>query len=455
MSIIISNANIITGDGKTVLENSSIFINGEIIETISHLSAPFYNFASQIIDAAGDFIIPGLINHHAHGNVSCPQPCWIAQPALDKSRIMQNQSLHMVQGETTVLNLDGFATMDEVEVARALTPMSIQTSTLHLPLHFKDAQLVNFGGLKEKHLHVTAEEMIKQGAIVVGEVGAAGIGHAGDTPDITYYDAYYIPFAVMQATGVMITSAESALLKRAIFAKPPDEKAAKYLLAKIGIPPASISPAMERLRELVNHNKEHAELAIALIYEAAKVAGKLGVPMDMHTAPHTKSQVRDVAKELKGLLIAAHSNFLFKPCDAIDTARTVKKEGSWVGILTGDFYRARRLLQNHATTLALLEEGLVDIIATDYVGGYWDSILRVMEYAVNQNVLSLPQAIAMATGNVVKAIPNIAPNRGEIAAGKIADLVIVSKNSISDVRTVIIGGKVVVDEGRIVPSPKY
>ena len=64
--------------------------------------------------------------------------------------------------------------------------------------------------------------------------------------------------------------------------------------------------------------------------------------------------------------------------------------------------------------------------------------------------IDLPQAIAMATKNVMEAIPNIAPNRGQISEGKIADLVVTGPESISDVRTVIIGGKVVVADGRLV-----
>ena len=100
--------------------------------------------------------------------------------------------------------------------------------------------------------------------------------------------------------------------------------------------------------------------------------------------------------------------------------------------------------------MAMLEEGVLDMISTDYMGGYWDPILRILEYFVEQIIVDLPQAIALATGNVVKAIPNIAPGRGEVSEGKIADLVVLKKGSISQVKTVLTGGKVVVDDGRIV-----
>jgi alpha-D-ribose 1-methylphosphonate 5-triphosphate diphosphatase PhnM len=77
-------------------------------------------------------------------------------------------------------------------------------------------------------------------------------------------------------------------------------------------------------------------------------------------------------------------------------------------------------------------------------------MLRVLEYYIDQRVIDLPQAIAMVTKNPTNAIPNIAPNRGEISKGKIADLVVLDRGSISQVNTVLIKGKVVVDEGRII-----
>jgi imidazolonepropionase-like amidohydrolase len=75
-----------------------------------------------------------------------------------------------------------------------------------------------------------------------------------------------------------------------------------------------------------------------------------------------------------------------------------------------------------------------------------------LEYAVLNKVVDLPQAIALSTRNVAKAIPEAAPNRGELAEGKIADIAIVNKNCLYDVRTVIIRGKIVVDDGKVVES---
>lgn len=451
MHTIIVNGNIITGDGKTILEDHSLVIDGELIDGISHVSCPVYTSAGWVVDAGGGFVIPGIINDHTHCITMGPYCCVYAMPSLPKSRVAQNLNRHLLQGTTTVVSVDGFTTMEELVEARQLTPALVQLMSLHLPLHVENAALLDLGGLREEHKRTTVEDMSGQGAVGIGEVGALGIRKASaaeSAPDISYYESLYIPLLVRQKSGVEISTEESRALRTALFPHPPNEKALSDLVAKLGI-----SAAMESLKEVAERRAQHGKLALEAHREAAVVAGKLGVPISFHSGPQTKSETLEFARDLGNLFIATHINYLYKPQEAIEVARAVKKAGGWTDILSGDFFGVRRFSPNHATTLALLAEGLVDMICTDYMGGYWDPIPRIIEYAVDQKVVELPQAIAMVTGNVLKAIPNVAPNRGQISEGKIADLVILSRENISRVRTVIIGGEVVVDEGRIVWSP--
>ena len=62
--------------------------------------------------------------------------------------------------------------------------------------------------------------------------------------------------------------------------------------------------------------------------------------------------------------------------------------------------------------------------------------------------MRLPAAIAMATANVADAIPGLAPRRGRVVAGTIADLVVTDPARLHSVDTVMIGGEVVVRAGR-------
>ena len=87
MRTLIVNANIVTGDGKTILENRSIIIEGELIESIRTDPCPIYDPASRAVDAKGGWVIPGLIDHHTHMITRGPYPADYALPGLPKARV--------------------------------------------------------------------------------------------------------------------------------------------------------------------------------------------------------------------------------------------------------------------------------------------------------------------------------------------------------------------------------
>ena len=99
--------------------------------------------------------------------------------------------------------------------------------------------------------------------------------------------------------------------------------------------------------------------------------------------------------------------------------------------------------------LSAIEAGY-DVIVTDYSGGYHDAILLLIKKAVEKGVITLPKGVQLATSNPAKFIKGLAPNRGLIEPGRCADLIIVDKNDISNVKYVIIGGKVVIENGIII-----
>ena len=118
-----------------------------------------------------------------------------------------------------------------------------------------------------------------------------------------------------------------------------------------------------------------------------------------------------------------------------------------------DAFRARRLLDSPATMFAMLREGLVDTISTDYAGGYHDPMLLGISEAVQAGVTTLPAAVAMASANVADALPAVAPNRGRIAAGAVGDLVVADPRHLDDVRWVLIDGHPVVAGGELAYHP--
>src|SRR4029077_10311672 len=95
------------------------------------------------------------------------------------------------------------------------------------------------------------------------------------------------------------------------------------------------------------------------------------------------------------------------------------ENGSRVEIICMDAFGAKQLIDSPDVTFALLREGLVDIIATDFIGGYHDPILLVLQKAMDEALVTLPQAINMATNAPATYIPGVAPNRGLIEAGRV------------------------------------
>ncbi len=89
------------------------------------------------------------------------------------------------------------------------------------------------------------------------------------------------------------------------------------------------------------------------------------------------------------------------------------------------------------------------MLVTDYSGGYHDPILLLIKKAVEKGVVSLPKAVKLATSSPAAIIPRLAPQKGLIEPGKVADIIVVDKEDITRVRYVIIAGRIVVEDGRI------
>jgi alpha-D-ribose 1-methylphosphonate 5-triphosphate diphosphatase PhnM len=100
----------------------------------------------------------------------------------------------------------------------------------------------------------------------------------------------------------------------------------------------------------------------------------------------------------------------------------------------------------------MFSAGVVDTISTDYAGGHHDPILLAIDRSIKAGVVSLPAAVAMATANVADAIPGVAPRRGRILPGTIADLVLTDPAELHQVGIVMVGGEIVARAGRRVAA---
>jgi alpha-D-ribose 1-methylphosphonate 5-triphosphate diphosphatase PhnM len=111
--------------------------------------------------------------------------------------------------------------------------------------------------------------------------------------------------------------------------------------------------------------------------------------------------------------------------------------------MSGDAWSARQFHPTPEVTHRLLAEGLVDLVSTDYAGGFWDPMLLMLERAHEAGAVSLEAAVRMVTGRVAEALPRLAPRRGVVAPGFVADLVVTEPGRLSAVREVLVSGRVV------------
>ena len=452
MKIAIVNAQIVLPDKDLILKDASLLIENGIISRIDQVKYRFDYSANVLINAEGGYLIPGLINHHSHGFTLGPLFSSANKP-LTFELIFRNLNRHVLQGTTTLLNLDGFALIEEVEAVNKLHPIKIKTATTHMPLNMKAAGLVNGAGLTKTHKAMTVAEMLERGATAIGEVGGGATLGGGSA---SYYS---LPRAIEEKTGKIITATQAGRLKLAVLGRYIDpsftdkEKVKAFLKESALEGSLTVEEAIEITMKVVYASVEVAREGIK---EAADFSIKYNLPVIFHNAAASKDAVLEVAKRLGPKLIAGHSNLYDDKDEMLEVAQELKKLGAIIDVCSGDTFGAKQLFSDIEPTLTMIEEGIVDIISTDFMGGNWDSMLRVLEAAVERKKISLPKAVAMATSNVVKAIPRLAPNGGVIEEGKTADIVILDKKRLSKVQHVIINGIPVVADGVIkAPRPDW
>jgi alpha-D-ribose 1-methylphosphonate 5-triphosphate diphosphatase PhnM len=172
--------------------------------------------------------------------------------------------------------------------------------------------------------------------------------------------------------------------------------------------------------------------------------------MLFHHTLDTQDEAIALAAKMGDRLIALHCNYTFSTEEELTCARELKRHGARIDIFTGDAFGMRMFQKSPEVSFALFREGLVDLISTDYISGYWDPILLVMQKLIEVGLISLPKAVRMMSRSVVEAIPKIGRDRGSIASGKMADLTITHPKQISQVCSVLIGGRQIVKNGIII-----
>lgn len=436
---ILKNAKIVTGDGKTVLENAYMIIKNSDIEYVGKsIDDSFIQKAEVVTDCTGKVVVPGMINHHTHGVVDGPIFASGAQ-SIGLNKVTEQLDRQLSQGSTTVLSVDGFVTMDEVKETQKHHPVKIKAATTHTPLNFEAAGRLDASGLEDKHRNTTVEKMLQDGAVAIGEVGGGHtLGGGGQ-------DYIYIPRAIKKATGIDINSFQARALKLAVLGRFINESYYDHDKVKQALRDANLDKSLtpEQAKDIVVKTVlPSVNVTLEGYIEAAKQAKEFDVPMIAHNAPTSMKVVHEVAKMGLKRLIAAHSNYLYTLEESLENTYKLREyPGVIIDAAVHDPFGEKRLVSSPENMFAFFDKGLADIVSTDYAAGMYDSMLLAFEKAVELGKIKLAEAIALGSKKVADAIPGIAPNCGLLAKGYKADLVITKDPYISQVEKVMIDGK--------------
>lgn len=436
--LVLKNAQIITGDGRTKPFSGSIAIEQGTIAAVTSGNLGG-GIGDTVIDLAGRLVVPGAINPHAHA--TAPGPRFASgTPGVSLAESLGNLRRHLAQGHTTVVDLDGFKLPEENSQVRGVQPVKVEMSTVHFEPMFEAADAADGAGLKEAHRGATAQQLSDSGAVVIGEVGAGmTLGGGGQ-------DYLYIPAAFEEATGIRLSTGQAQTLKYAVLGRhirrgETDRNRVAELIEEYGLAPLTVDKGIDLIEQSVLPS---FQIALDGLERSASLAVELGLPTLVHNSAPSDDATRAAAEIAGSMFIGGHTNHItFTPEEAVASAKFIREQGGHVEIDTFDLWGRQVLTNDSKHLIAMMQADVVDIIATDYAAGHWDGMWEMVAGIVQVGLAPIEKAVALATGNVAKALPRIGSDRGLIQAGLSADLVVTSPKTLSDIELVLIDGEIV------------
>lgn len=451
MRRIISGALVVTGDAGDTPQRVDVELAGR---NVVRIGGDVARDDADIIDGEGMVVLPGLVNVHAHGVTPGPLMPSGGAP-LPRERWLENLDRNLRQGTTAVLSLCGLATMDHVNIADRSHPVHVRGATTHEPNALLAAYAADGAGVDASVSATSVAEQLAKGAIAIGELGG-GQTLAGGGQDVVY-----LPRAIAERHGARITADQARMMKEAVIGRGLEwvddqdmDAAVRRVVAAFapgGIPGGlAAEELVQVVREVVVPSLRPALLGIR---EGLRLAAQHGVPAFVHSAAVTRGMLLELFQTpIRARIVACHVNHpSYLPEEAADLVLRGRSAG-WVNeadVL--DLLDARRMVTTREHWDAVFETGAIDLIATDYgPDGAHDGLLHGVRDLVARGVCSLGEAVAMVTSAPADLVPGITPTRGRLMAGGEADLVIAARDDVAMVRDVLIGGEVVVAQGRTV-----
>ena len=418
----------VVSDGTRV-PDATVHVQDGLIVDVSHSAPPE---SARRIDATGLLVIPGVINSHAHGLTVGPLFS-SAAPPLTREVASANADRHLAAGVTTAVNICGFAIEDD----RIEHPMRIELGTTNLPHAREAAQIVDAAGLTDAERDRTAEAMIASGAVAIGEVGSGATLGGG----VAAYR--YVPNAVRESTGIEIEPATATAFIDALVGPlrtgQPDDGRLRMAMESHGVPVSTFHVIRDAV---LSFAAAPVRVSLDSFEEACELSARTGVPAIFHTAEPSVRELLRLAAGTDARIVAGHMNHSsISPEEAVAAALELRELGAVVDVSSLDIVHRQSMCTPEVAD-ALVSAGVVDTLTTDYAGGNWESMLALVQRWVSRGSLTVEQGIAMCTSKPADVFGFV--DRGRIAPGKLADLVFVNPEDLEDVRSVIVGGNIVI-----------
>lgn len=437
--ITVTGGTVIPGDGRTVHESANLILSDSIEGIISARTPP----SGRVLPADGGLVLPGLINHHAHGLTAGPLFASGASP-LEPAQVERNLDIHLVQGTTLALNVDGLALPHETLYQARDHSLNLGTATCHTPASLRAAKAADGAGLREPHWNTTVRDAVRQGALAVGEVGSGHtLGGGGQ-------EYLYIPRAIKRATGKSITPPEARRLKEAVLGPglepgSADRRSVVSALRDLGLEEVLTAPETEQL--ITDTVMPSLKPGLESFEESLRAAARESLPCILHCARPSASTILELACSYPGVtVVAAHVNHdSFSVKEAVRWSHRLSRAGVLIDAGVFDAFGRRESTPDPEHLMALLSSGHVDMISTDYGGGHHDSLLVALREAIRRELISPAKAVSLVTGNPAHVFHRLARGRGILAPGRPGDVLVTWPDL--RVRHLLVGGQVVMEEG--------
>lgn len=407
---IIKGATLITGSGQAPIENASLVIEGARIKAIEKPGARLANQA-EVIEAGGQFVLPGLIDAHVH-LFGMMTDDWLTEGLIIPERL----SLLRAGQQVKACLEAGFTTIRDCGSSHALHIKSaIAEGTLvgpriiaagyilnqtfgHAEEHFLPIEWVDYRRTKRGHTLIcdgvdqcrqAARYALREGGDFIKICTSGGILSEKDTPEHVQFNRTEIE-AIVEAASNASTFVAS-----------------------------------------------HAQNDLAI---------KNAVEAGVRTIEHgfgISTETLEAAKD---------RNVVFVPTLSLD--RAIIDGGVAAGYPQWAVEKQVRAWdQEISDTVRLYQAGVIMAVGTDFLGSPLSLMgqnARELELLVEYCALDPMTVIVAATRNGAKAC-GLETELGTIEEGKLADLIVVSKDPLADIRVLkdLLNIKLVIKGGRI------